>query len=162
MNGWPSTTESTTSSAAISARDAYRREPLRPARPGEHPDGDLACGPHVRRESAVIGSLTRCWARRRHRRRPMCRSSRRTCGAPYRRPCALGWRRTGTVPRVRVSCPDGSPGLRVGALRPGREIRATDGGAVIDANITLGGQAIDSPKAFARRCSGRATRWSGR
>ena len=75
----------------VPPRHGDRRHAARPARPGQHPGGDVARRAHVAGRARQVDSRKHPRVRRCRRRRPMFRRSRRTTRARSRRRCASRW-----------------------------------------------------------------------
>ena len=87
----------------VPPRHAYRREPPRPARAGEHPDGDVARRPHVAGRPRQVDS-------REHARHAAAAAAAQRAGAQgERRPaarrcrCASGWNSIAPIRCVRAA-----------------------------------------------------------
>ena len=85
------------------ARHVRRRRARRPARPGQHPDGDVVSQSDVGGDARHAGCWRTCSARRRRRRRPTCPRSRTPARTVSRGRCASAWRCIGKNP-VCASC----------------------------------------------------------
>ena len=109
----------------LPAGDLRRRDPWRPARSGQHPDGRPRIRTGPRRSCGASGCSRTCSARRRRRRRPMCRRSKEN-GADGR--AALGARADGGASQEpglrRLPRADGSAGV---LAREFRRARASGG-----------------------------------
>ena len=71
----------------LPARHAGRREPPRPARPGQHPDADVGRRSHVAGAARQVGHGSAARRRRRRRRRRTCRCSTKPRPSPRTAAC---------------------------------------------------------------------------